>query len=73
MVFETIAFTGYAIRARGDDTLSFVRLLPFRRRVAHRRRGRRLVLLAGIGAAVAAFRQRKLAENDRQDWPSPPQ
>jgi hypothetical protein len=50
-----------------------VRLLPFRRRVAHRRRGRRLVLLAGIGAAVAAFRQRKLAENDRRDWPSPPQ
>jgi hypothetical protein len=29
-------------------------------------------VLAGLGAAVAAFRQRKLAENERQTWSEPP-
>jgi hypothetical protein len=36
---------------------------PFRRRP---RRRRRLVLLAGLAGAATAFRNRKMAENERQ-------
>jgi hypothetical protein len=32
-----------------------------------------LFLLAGIGAAAAAMRQRKLAENEQQSWSQGPQ
>jgi hypothetical protein len=40
--------------------------MPFRRRPRPRRRGRRLVVLAGLIGAATAFRNKKLAENEQR-------
>jgi hypothetical protein len=40
--------------------------MSFRRRPRQRPRGRRLVVLAGLIGAATAFRNKKLAENERR-------